>query len=72
MPEPRGVARASACDDGDVLYDLADRALLNARTLLLVLDNRSRRDIKPHNIAIDHAHRKLRLIDWGLGECTAV
>ncbi len=24
------------------------------------------RDIKPHNIVIDHAHHKLRLIDWGL------
>ena len=24
------------------------------------------RDIKPHNIMIDHAHRKLRVIDWGL------
>ena len=26
------------------------------------------RDIKPHNIVIDHARRKLRLIDWGLAE----
>lgn len=26
------------------------------------------RDIKPHNVAIDHAQRKLRLIDWGLAE----
>jgi casein kinase II subunit alpha len=26
------------------------------------------RDIKPHNIVIDHAARKLRLIDWGLAE----
>ncbi|VEU21357.1 DEKNAAC102664 [Brettanomyces naardenensis] len=26
------------------------------------------RDVKPHNIMIDHAHRKLRLIDWGLAE----
>ena len=26
------------------------------------------RDIKPHNICIDHAARKLRLIDWGLAE----
>ncbi|GER53751.1 protein kinase superfamily protein [Striga asiatica] len=26
------------------------------------------RDVKPHNIAIDHEQRKLRLIDWGLAE----
>lgn len=26
------------------------------------------RDIKPHNVMIDHAHRILRVIDWGLGE----
>uniref|UniRef100_A0A8C2H3H3 non-specific serine/threonine protein kinase n=1 Tax=Cyprinus carpio TaxID=7962 RepID=A0A8C2H3H3_CYPCA len=26
------------------------------------------RDVKPHNIMIDHEHRKLRLIDWGLAE----
>jgi len=26
------------------------------------------RDIKPHNIVIDHAQRKLRIIDWGLAE----
>ncbi len=26
------------------------------------------RDVKPHNIMIDHANRKLRLIDWGLAE----
>lgn len=26
------------------------------------------RDIKPHNVVIDHAQRKLRLIDWGLAE----
>ncbi|CCW70418.1 unnamed protein product, partial [Phytomonas sp. Hart1] len=26
------------------------------------------RDIKPHNIMIDHAHRILRVIDWGLAE----
>lgn len=26
------------------------------------------RDIKPHNIMIDHSIRKLRVIDWGLGE----
>jgi casein kinase II subunit alpha len=24
--------------------------------------------VKPHNIMIDHANRKLRLIDWGLAE----
>lgn len=26
------------------------------------------RDVKPHNIMIDHQTRKLRLIDWGLAE----
>ncbi|TYH38102.1 hypothetical protein ES332_D12G086800v1 [Gossypium tomentosum] len=26
------------------------------------------RDVKPHNIMIDHVLRKLRLIDWGLAE----
>ena len=26
------------------------------------------RDIKPHNIAIDHSQRKLRVLDWGLAE----
>ena len=26
------------------------------------------RDVKPHNVMIDHERRKLRLIDWGLAE----
>lgn len=26
------------------------------------------RDVKPHNVMIDHEFRKLRLIDWGLAE----
>mmetsp|Transcript_15945 Transcript_15945/g.15673 ORF Transcript_15945/g.15673 Transcript_15945/m.15673 type:complete len:121 (-) Transcript_15945:197-559(-) len=26
------------------------------------------RDIKPHNIMIDHEKRKVRIIDWGLAE----
>jgi len=26
------------------------------------------RDVKPHNVMIDHAKRRLRLIDWGLAE----
>lgn len=26
------------------------------------------RDIKPHNVMIDHKNRKLRIIDWGLAE----
>jgi len=26
------------------------------------------RDVKPHNVMIDHANRKLRLIDWGLAD----
>jgi len=26
------------------------------------------RDVKPHNVMIDHSRRRLRLIDWGLAE----
>ena len=26
------------------------------------------RDVKPHNVMIDHERRELRLIDWGLAE----
>lgn len=26
------------------------------------------RDVKPHNVMIDHEQRTLRLIDWGLAE----
>eukprot|EP00954_Amorphochlora_amoebiformis_P003577 276242-Amorphochlora_amoeboformis.AAC.2 len=26
------------------------------------------RDVKPHNVMIDHRNKKLRLIDWGLAE----
>ncbi len=26
------------------------------------------RDVKPHNVMIDHSRRVLRLIDWGLAE----
>ena len=26
------------------------------------------RDVKPHNVMIDHQKRQLRLIDWGLAE----
>ena len=26
------------------------------------------RDVKPHNVMIDHNKRALRLIDWGLAE----
>ena len=26
------------------------------------------RDVKPHNIMIDHSKKRLRLIDWGLAE----
>ena len=26
------------------------------------------RDIKPHNVVIDHPKKKLRIIDWGLAE----
>ena len=26
------------------------------------------RDVKPHNVMIDHEKRQLRLLDWGLAE----
>ena len=26
------------------------------------------RDVKPHNVMIDHEKKELRLIDWGLAE----
>ena len=26
------------------------------------------RDVKPHNVMIDHENKQLRLIDWGLAE----
>lgn len=26
------------------------------------------RDVKPHNVMIDHDRKELRLIDWGLAE----
>ena len=26
------------------------------------------RDVKPHNVMIDHENKRLRLIDWGLAE----
>lgn len=26
------------------------------------------RDVKPHNVMIDHRIRKIRLIDWGLAD----
>ena len=29
------------------------------------------RDVKPHNVMIDHERRELRLIDWGLAEVRA-
>jgi len=43
------------------------------RELLVALDfchsqGIMHRDVKPHNVMIDHTQRKLRLIDWGLAE----
>ena len=35
-----------------------------SQTPALILD----RDVKPHNVMIDHEKRVLRLIDWGLAE----
>ncbi len=35
---------------------------------LIVPQHYLRRDVKPHNVMIDHENRKLRLIDWGLAE----
>jgi casein kinase II subunit alpha len=43
------------------------------RELLIALDfchsqGIMHRDVKPHNVMIDHEQKKLRLIDWGLAE----
>ena len=43
------------------------------RELLVALDfchskGIMHRDVKPHNVMIDHENKKLRLIDWGLAE----
>lgn len=51
--------------DYDIRYYMYD--------LLLALDychsqGIMHRDVKPHNVMIDHEQRKLRLIDWGLAE----
>jgi casein kinase II subunit alpha len=51
--------------DGDVRFYI--------RQLLLALDfchsrGVMHRDVKPHNVMIDHGARQLRLIDWGLAE----
>ncbi|KAJ8771677.1 hypothetical protein K2173_026854 [Erythroxylum novogranatense] len=35
---------------------------------LRIIEPHLNRDIKPHNVMIDHELRKLRLIDWGLAE----
>jgi serine/threonine protein kinase len=36
--------------------------------LLIAYDSMYCRDVKPHNVMIDHEKRELRLIDWGLAE----
>src|SRR3989338_6699826 len=51
--------------DGDVRYYIYE--------LLKALDfchssGIMHRDVKPHNVMIDHEKRELRLIDWGLAE----
>jgi casein kinase II subunit alpha len=51
--------------DNDIRFYMYD--------LLLALDychsqGIMHRDVKPHNVMIDHENRKLRLIDWGLAE----
>eukprot|EP01133_Synstelium_polycarpum_P003653 gene3653-4197_t len=51
--------------DGDLIYYMYE--------LLKAIDYTHskgimHRDIKPHNIAIDHRNRKLYLLDWGLAE----
>ena len=33
-----------------------------------ICDPATFRDVKPHNVMIDHEKRQLRLIDWGLAE----
>lgn len=51
--------------DYDIRYDINE--------LLKALDfchsqGIMHRDVKPHNVMIDHSKRELRLIDWGLAE----
>jgi casein kinase II subunit alpha len=52
-------------NDGDIRFYI--------RELLVALDYSHsqgimHRDVKPHNVMIDHVNKKLRLIDWGLAE----
>ena len=42
--------------------------LLSFPALLSHANGIMHRDVKPHNVMIDHKVRKLRLIDWGLAE----
>jgi len=62
-------------DDFKVLYPTLNDAEIRfyMHELLKALDfahsnGIMHRDVKPHNVMIDHRQRKLRLIDWGLAE----
>merc|ERR1711907_315298 len=52
-------------DDNDVRYYINEvlKALDFCHSVGIM-----HRDVKPHNIMIDHEHRQVRLIDWGLAE----
>jgi casein kinase II subunit alpha len=75
LPAIAAIAHASSCPDVQVLYPtFQDRDVrFYMFQLLRALDfAHSRgvmhRDVKPHNIMIDHTKQQLRLIDWGLAE----
>lgn len=54
-------------------YDISYLFLLYSVGLLISVQNIDskgimHRDVKPHNVMIDHQTKTLRLIDWGLSE----
>ncbi|KAI6011940.1 kinase-like domain-containing protein [Pisolithus microcarpus] len=49
----------------DVIRDLASKT---PSLITEYVGNVDFKDVKPHNIMIDHEQRKLRLVDWGLAD----